>query len=60
MRLDDAVEEQVLDAHVVVEVLEVPQVRRHRRRVQMDRRAAVAGERHVMRLRPARRRGATR
>jgi hypothetical protein len=48
MRLEHAVEEEVVGTHVVVEVLDMSQVRWHRCRVYVDRGAAVRGIRSLV------------
>jgi len=48
MRLEHAVEEEVVGTHVVVEVLDMSQVGWHRRRVYVDRGSAVRGIRSLV------------
>src|ERR1017187_6783244 len=48
MRLEHAVEKEVVGTHVVVEVLDMSQVRWHRCRVYVDRGAAVRGKRSLV------------
>ena len=51
-RVDHPIEEEVLDARVVVEVLEVPEVRHRARRMEVQGRGAVAGDRQTVRSVP--------